>query len=95
MNWAGQPLTSHEVAVNLIAGTTTRTGLTVHAERDTGAYPRGIRISDRDMKDLRRRHLTPHQFHGEWNYTIAAADLRQLGPRICLISIMVVRPVGR
>jgi hypothetical protein len=50
MNWAGQPLTSHDVAVNLIAATTTRTGLTVHAERDTGTYPRGIKISDRDMK---------------------------------------------
>jgi Rhodopirellula transposase DDE domain len=73
MNWAGQPLTSHEVAVNLIAGTTTRTGLTVHAERDTSAYPRGIKVTNREMKDLRRR-ITPHQFHGEWNYTITAAD---------------------
>jgi hypothetical protein len=33
------PLTSHEVVVNLIAGTTTRTGLTVHAELDEGEYP--------------------------------------------------------
>jgi Rhodopirellula transposase DDE domain len=74
MNWAGQPLTSHEVAVDLIAGTTTRTGLTVHAERDTGAYPRGVKVTDREMKDLRRHHLTPHTFHGEWNYTITAAD---------------------
>jgi hypothetical protein len=41
MNWAGRPLTSHEVVVNLIAGTTTRTGLTVRAEHDTGSYPRG------------------------------------------------------
>jgi hypothetical protein len=56
MNWAGQPLTSHEVAVNLIAGTTTRTGLTVHAELDTGSYPRGIKISDREMKQLIARH---------------------------------------
>jgi hypothetical protein len=62
-NWAGQPLTSHEVAVNLIAGTTTRTGLTVHAERDTSAYPRGIKVTDREMKDPPRR-ITPHQFHG-------------------------------
>ena len=43
MNWAGQPLISHEVAVNLIAATTTRTGLSVHAERDTATYPRGIK----------------------------------------------------
>lgn len=70
MNWAGQPLTSHEVVVNLIAGTTTRTGLTVHAERDTGSYPRGIKIPDREMKALIAQHLTPHEWHGEWNYTI-------------------------
>lgn len=70
MNWAGQPLTSHEVAVNLIAGTTTRSGLSVHAERDTNTYPRGIKITDRDMKTLIHDHVAPHEFHGEWNYTI-------------------------
>jgi hypothetical protein len=74
MNWAGQPPTSHEVVVNLIAGTTTRTGLTVHAERDTGTYPRGIKIPDREMKELIAQHLTPHEWHGEWNYTITPAE---------------------
>jgi hypothetical protein len=74
MNWAGQPLTSHEVAVNLIAATTTRTGLSVHAERDTHTYPRGIKIPDQEMKALIAQHLTPHQWHGEWNYTITPAD---------------------
>ena len=73
MNWAGQPLTSHEVAVNLIAGTTTRTGLTVRAERDTSTYPRGIKITDREMKTLTAQYLTPHDWHGEWNYTITPA----------------------
>ena len=62
MNWAGQPLTSHEVAVNLIAGTTTRTGLTVRAERDTSTYPRGIKITDREMKTLTAQYLTPHDW---------------------------------
>ena len=42
MNWRGQPLTSHEVAVNLIAGTTTRTGLTVHAEPGAQRWPRMV-----------------------------------------------------
>ena len=74
MNWAGQPLTSHDVVVNLIAATTTRTGLTVHAERDTGTYPSRIKISDQDMKALVARHVTAHQWHGEWNYTIAPAN---------------------
>nr|WP_104199736.1 hypothetical protein [Cryobacterium sp. Y29] len=42
---AGQPLTSHEVIVNLIAGTTTRTGLTVTASVDDTIYPKGITIT--------------------------------------------------
>ena len=69
-NWAGQPLTSHDVAVNLIGGTTTTRGLTVHAERDTDTYPRGIKISDKEMKQLLTDHVDAHTFHGEWNYTI-------------------------
>ncbi len=44
MNWRGKPLTSHEVIVNTIAATTTRTGLKVHAELDTGSYPKGTRF---------------------------------------------------
>jgi transposase len=74
MNWAGQPLTSHDVVVNHIAGTTTRTGLVVHAERDDGTYPTGIKISNRQMKDITNRHLTRHDFHGEWNYTLDPAN---------------------
>jgi hypothetical protein len=74
MNWAGQPLTSHEVAVNLIAGTTTRTGLSVQAERDTGSYPRGIKISDKEMRQLKEHHVRPHEFHGEWNYDLIAPE---------------------
>jgi transposase len=67
MNWSGRPLTSHEVVVNLIAATTTRTGLRVHAELDTGTYPTGIRISDAQMAAL---PVTRHTFHGDWNYTL-------------------------
>ena len=67
MNWRGRPLTSHEVIVQTIAATTTRTGLTVSAELDPGEYPKGIKISDRQMKDLEQRALRRHQFHGELN----------------------------
>ena len=70
MNWRGQPLTGHEVVVNLITGTTTRTGLTVHAELDNTVYPKGIKITDREMRDLETQHLTRHDFHGDWNYTV-------------------------
>ena len=73
MNWRGQPLTSHEVIVNLIAGTTTGTGLTVRAELDDTIYPKGIKITDREMRDLETQHLTRHDFHGEWNYAFRPA----------------------
>jgi hypothetical protein len=66
-NWRGQPLTSHEIAVNLIGATTTREGLAVHAELDPGSYPQGIEITDQELAALRIQH---HKFHGEWNYTI-------------------------
>ena len=46
MNWRGRPLSSHEVIVNSIAATTTKTGLTVQAELDTGIYPTGAKIAD-------------------------------------------------
>ena len=69
-NWRGQTLTSHEVAVNLIAATTTRNGLTVHAELDHAEYPKGIRVSDKQIRDLEARAITRHDWHGEWNYTV-------------------------
>jgi len=73
MNWRGRPLTSHEVVVNLIAATTTRTGLHVHAELDTASYPTGIRISDAQMAAL---PVTRHTFHGDWNYTLHPSSHR-------------------
>ena len=67
MNWRGRPLTSHEVIVQTIAATTTRTGLRVRAELDTGSYPTGVRISDQQMAALA---ITRHDFHGDWNYCL-------------------------
>ena len=66
-NWRGKPLVSHETMVDLIAATTTRTGLKVRSELDTGAYPKGVTVSDADMETL---YLRPDAFHGEWNYSI-------------------------
>jgi hypothetical protein len=77
MNWRGRPLTSHEVIVNAIAATTTRTGLTVHAELDPGAYPKGTKIPDREIKALETTGvLTRHAWHGEWNYTLCPENAR-------------------
>jgi hypothetical protein len=53
--------------VNLIASTTTKAGLTVKARLDTNRYQRGIKVS---AEELARIALEPHEFHGEWNYTI-------------------------
>jgi hypothetical protein len=66
-NWRGRPLTSYEVIVNLIANTTTETGLTVRAALDTNEYETGIEVSDEQLASVK---LTPAKFHGEWNYTI-------------------------
>jgi len=61
MNWRGQPLISHEVIVNLIAGTTTRKGLKIYAELDDSSYPSGIKISDAEFESIR---ITRDEFHG-------------------------------
>jgi hypothetical protein len=73
MNWRGRPLTSHQVIVETIAATTTKTGLTVQAALDTGTYEKGIKISDKEMKLLEQRSIRRHGFHGEWNYTLLPA----------------------
>ena len=70
MNWRGRPLTSHEVIIQTISATTTQTGLKVHAGLDTGTYPKGITITDKQMKELERDSIRRDTFHGEWNYTL-------------------------
>jgi len=67
MNWRGQPLVSHEVMINLIAHTRTRSGLEVRAELDPAIYPKGIKVSDEEFRAI---HLEPDEFHGNWNYAI-------------------------
>jgi transposase len=67
MNWRARPLTSYEVALNLIASTTTTTGLRVSARLDEDTYPTGIEIDAQHHAALR---IDPDDFHGEWNYTI-------------------------
>ena len=71
LNWRGRPLESHEVVVDLISATTTRTGLRVQAELDEGSYPKGIRITDKQMAAL---PLEWHTFLPDWNYTLLPPD---------------------
>ncbi len=66
-NWRGKPLISHEVIINLIANTTTEKGLEIQCVLDENKYPKGIKISD---KELAKVNIKREDFHGEWNYTI-------------------------
>ena len=67
-NWRGKPLVSHEVIVNLIAATSTRTGLKVYARLDERSYPRQLVVTDEQLAAV---NLKGHEFHPEWNYTIS------------------------
>lgn len=66
-NWRGKPLVSHEVIINLIAATTSKTGLEVKSALDPNSYPDKIRITDQQMAELR---LKRDAFHGDWNYRL-------------------------
>jgi hypothetical protein len=66
-NWRGRPLDSLATVVNLIANTTTKTGLYVEAVLDQGTYVKGIKVAEEEMDRLR---LKRDKFHGEWNYTL-------------------------
>ena len=69
MNWRGRPLTTIRTIIELISNTTTATGLTIQADYDPGWYPKGVKITDTQLAAV---PLIPHDFHGEWNYTITA-----------------------
>ena len=74
MNWRGRPLVSHEVVVQLIGATMTKTGLKVKAKLDRRKYPLRVKVSDEEMASL---NIEPHEFHGEWNYTIKPRTLKK------------------
>jgi len=80
-NWRAKPLVSYRVIpgssprTELISATTTKTGLTVRCELDTGQYPSGIVVSDAEMAAI---NIKRAEFHGEWNYTISPNDHPQI-----------------
>ena len=69
MNWRGKPLTCLRTVIELISATTTTTGLTLQADYDPTWYPKGVKITEAQLAEV---PLHPHDFHGEWNYTITA-----------------------
>ncbi len=66
INWRGKPLTELATIVNLIASTTTRSGLMVFARLDEGSYPAKVTVSDAELEAV---NLHGHAFHPEWHDT--------------------------
>lgn len=67
INWRGRPLTDIATIIELIAGTTTKTGLTVQASYDPNWYPTGEKVRGADFAAISLRR---HDWHGDWNCTI-------------------------
>jgi hypothetical protein len=70
LNWRGKPLESLEVIIELIAATTTTTGMKIYAQLDDGTYEKGIEVSDDQLATVT---ITRNAFHGEWNYAVSPA----------------------
>ena len=66
-NWRGKPLVDRATIVNLIGSTKTKEGLKIRCELDKNKYPKGIKITDEQLKKV---NFKKHKFHGDWNYTI-------------------------
>jgi transposase len=66
-NWRGKPLDSLATIVNLIANTTTDTGLHIETSIDYATYEKGIEVTDEELESL---NIKREKFHGEWNYMI-------------------------
>ena len=73
MNWRGRPLVSYRTIIELIAATTTTKGLTIQAAADLNYYETGTKVTDAEFAAV---PLTAHEFHGDWNYTIARSNSR-------------------
>jgi len=66
-NWRSRPLADRAAVVELIAATTTKTGLKVECALDTRTYVKGIKVTDAEMKRL---DIRGDALHPEWNYMI-------------------------
>lgn len=66
-NWRGRPLETLQIIVNLIASTSTTSGLTIQCQLDQNHYPKGIKITDLELASV---NTVGDEFHPNWNYTI-------------------------
>ena len=71
-NWAAQPLESYECILKFIRATRTKSGLRVRASLIDKHYEKGIRISDRQMRQV---SLNRYRVNPEWNYSIAPSGM--------------------
>jgi transposase len=67
INWRAKPLVSKQVVIDLIAATTTSTGLKVYARLDENEYPTKLKVTDEQLAAVQ---IKRDDFHPEWNYTI-------------------------
>ncbi len=67
MNWKGKPLRSYEIILNLIQGTTTKTGLKISAKIDNKIYETGKKVQESDFQKI---NLKQHSINPKWNYTL-------------------------
>jgi transposase len=73
INWRAKPLVSRQTVIDLIASTTTTTGLKVYARLDPNTYATKIQVTDHQMRAV---NIQCEQFHPEWNYTIAQSVIK-------------------
>jgi transposase len=73
MNWRGRPLVTYRTIIELISATTTATGLTIQAKEDFNYYETGTMVTKAELAAV---PLVRHEFHGDWNYTIAHSNVR-------------------
>jgi hypothetical protein len=66
-NWRGEPLSTYETIVKLIANTRTEAGLTVSCKLDHREYKTGKKLSKEQLNSIK---MKKNNFHGDWNYTI-------------------------
>lgn len=71
-NWAGQPLLDYETVLKFIRTTKTTAGLKIRAFLNKKQYLKGIRISDRKMKEIA---LKPYTLRPNWNYSICPSKM--------------------
>ena len=71
LNWRGRPLTSYHVILELIASTTTSTGLKVFARLDPTVYPTKVKMPKDQIAAV---NIAGHDWHPEWNYRISPTN---------------------